>query len=106
MTGNYFTQIRLADNPATAHLKYHWWSIEGSLRGAGYITKGRVPLFGSLDVGNVSYANEGEISKAIKYIMDDQNTKGIMLFDVVHMYAPEYNQLKKPLFDAIKEGLK
>lgn len=104
MTGNYFTQIMLADNPATAGMKYHWWSIEGSLNGASYITKDKVPLYGSIDVGNIAYANKGEITKAIRYILS--KTKGkMMLFDVVHMYAPQYNQLKEPLFDAIKAGI-
>ncbi len=105
MTGNYFTQIMLADNPATAGMKYHWWSIEGSLNGASYITRNKVPLYGSIDVGNVSYANKGEITKAIRYILS-RTTGGIMLFDVVHMYAPQYNQLKEPLFDAVKAGIK
>ncbi len=105
MTGNYFTQIMLAENPATAHMKYHWWSIEGSLNGASYITKNRVPLFGSIDVGNVAYASTGEITRAIRYILS-RTTGGIMLFDVVHMYAPQYNQLKVPLFDAVKAGIK
>lgn len=105
MTGNYFTQIMLADNPVTAGMKYHWWSIEGSLNGAAYITKNKVPLYGSIDVGNVSYANKGEITKAIRYILS-RTTGGIMLFDVVHMYAPQYNQLKEPLFDAVKAGIK
>ncbi|NGM60799.1 family 10 glycosylhydrolase [Sphingobacterium sp. SGG-5] len=105
MTGNYFTQIMLADNPVTAGMKYHWWSIEGSLNGASYITKDKVPLYGSIDVGNVSYANKGEITKAIRYILS-RTSGGIMLFDVVHMYAPQYNQLKETLFDAVKAGIK
>lgn len=105
MTGNYFTQIMLADNPVTAGMKYHWWSIEGSLNGASYITRNRVPLFGSIDVGNVDYANKGEITKAIRYILS-RTSGGIMLFDVVHMYAPQYNKLKQPLFDAVKAGIK
>ncbi|SMG40588.1 alpha amylase family protein [Sphingobacterium psychroaquaticum] len=105
MTGNYFTQIKLADNPVTAGLKYHWWSIEGSLNGISHITKNKVPVYGSIDVGNVSYANKGEITKAIKYILS-RTSGGIMLFDVVHMYAPQYNQLKQPLFDAVKAGIK
>ena len=105
MTGNYFTQIMLADNPATAGMKYHWWSIEGSLNGTSYITKNKVPLYGSIDVGNVSYANKGEITKAIRYILS-RTTGGIMLFDVVHMYAPQYNQLHETLFDAVKAGVK
>lgn len=105
MTGNYFTQIMLADNPVTAGMKYHWWSIEGSLNGSSYITKNKMPLFGSIDVGNVAYANKGEITKAIRYILS-RTSGGIMLFDVVHMYAPEYNQLKQPLFDAVKAGIK
>ncbi|WP_164111162.1 MULTISPECIES: alpha amylase family protein [Sphingobacterium] len=105
MTGNYFTQIMLKDNSATASLKYHWWSIEGSLNGIEYITKNRKPLYGSIDVGNVAYANKSEISKAIKYILS-RTSGGVMLFDVVHMYAPEYNKLKVELFDAVKEGVK
>ncbi|GAA4515699.1 family 10 glycosylhydrolase [Sphingobacterium thermophilum] len=105
MTGNYFTQIMLSENPATASMKYHWWSIEGSLNGIEYITKNKKPIYGSLDVGNVNYASKSEISRAIKYILS-RTSGGIMLFDVVHMYAPQYNYLKQELFDAIKEGVK
>lgn len=104
MTGNYFTQIRLADNPATAHLKYHWWSVEGSLNGGMYITKNKMPLYGSIDMGNVDWKDQGEITKAIKYILG-KASGGIMLFDVVHIYAPQYNRLKQPLWDAVKNGL-
>lgn len=105
MTGNYFTQVMLNENNATAGLKYHWWSIEGSLNGIDYITKNKKPVFGSLDVGNVKYANKAEISRAIKYILS-RASGGIMLFDVVHMYGPQYNYLKSELFDAVKEGIK
>ena len=105
LTGNYFTQIMLADNQATANLKYHWWSIEGSLNGIEYITKNRKPIYGSLDVGNINYASKAEISKAIKYILS-RTSGGVMLFDVVHMYGPQYNYLKQELFDAVKEGIK
>lgn len=104
LTGNYFTQIRLADNPATAGLTYHWWSIEGSLNGAKYITKNKIPLYGSIDLGNTSWASTDEISKAIKYILAN-TSGGIMLFDVVHVYAPQYNRLKVPLWDALKNGI-
>ena len=104
LTGNYFTQVMLSENPVTASLKYHWWSIEGSLNGIEYITKNRVPLYGSIDVGNVSYASTSDISRAIRYILS-RTSGGIMLFDVVHMYAPQYNQLKQPLFEAVKEGV-
>lgn len=69
------------------------------------LQKNKVPVYGSIDVGNVSYANKGEITKAIKYILS-RTSGGIMLFDVVHMYAPQYNQLKQPLFDAVKAGIK
>ena len=105
MTGNYFTQIKLSENPATAALKYHWWSIEGSLNGIDYITKSKKPIYGSLDIGNINYANKGEISRAIKYILS-RSSGGVMLFDVVHMYGPQYNFLKQELFDAVKEGIK
>lgn len=105
MTGNYFTQILLSENPATANLKYHWWSIEGSMNGVDYITRNRKPIYGSIDVGNVAYKSTSEISRAIKYILS-RASGGVMLFDVVHMYGPQYNQLKTNLFPAIKEGVK
>lgn len=104
LTGNYFTQIRLADNPATANLTYHWWSVEGSLNGGMYVTKNKMPLYGSIDMGNVDWANQGEITKSIKYILG-KASGGIMLFDVVHVYAPQYNRLRQPLWDAVKNGL-
>lgn len=105
MTGNYFTQILLSENPVTAGMKYHWWSVEGSIRGTRYITKDKMPLYGSIDMGNVDWPNKGEISRAIKYILAN-TTGGVMLFDVVHIYAPQYNRLKQPLWDAVKEGIK
>lgn len=105
MTGNYFRQLYLADNPATAHLKYHWWSVEGSLNGAEYITRNKVPLYGSLDVGNTAYENEAEISASIQYILN-RTSGGFMLFDLVHVYVPGYNNLNMELWDAVEAGLK
>jgi hypothetical protein len=105
MTGNYFSQIYLSENPASANLTYHWWSIEGSLNGVEYITKNKVPLYGSLDLGNVDWPSKAKMSEAIKYILS-RTSGGIMLFDVVHMYAPQYNRLKQPLWDAVKAGIK
>lgn len=105
MTGNYFTQIRLSENPATANLKYHWWSVEGSINGTKYITRNKMPLYASIDMGNVDWPNPGEITRAIKYILEN-TSGGIMLFDVVHIYAPQYNRLKQPLWDAVKAGIK
>lgn len=105
MTGNYFTQILLSENSATANLKYHWWSIEGSINGIKYITKNKVPHYGSVDMGNLNWSSKAELTRAIKYIIDN-TTGGVMLFDVVHIYAPETNQLKQPLWDAVAAGLK
>lgn len=105
MTGNYFTQIRLSENPATANLTYHWWSIEGSLNGIKYVTKNKMPLYGSIDLGNVDWPSQQRISEAMKYILNN-TSGGIMLFDVVHVYAPQYNRLKQPLWNALREGLK
>jgi len=105
MTGNYFTQLMLKDNPATASLAYHWWSVEGSLKGGKYITRNKMPLYGSIDMGNVDWPNQQAISNTIKYIQANA-TGGIMLFDVVHVYAPQYNRLKQPLWNALREGLK
>lgn len=105
MTGNYFTQLKLADNPATAGMKYHWWSVEGSLIGGMYITRNKMPLYGSIDMGNVDWASQADISKTIQYILS-KASGGVMLFDVVHIYAPQYNRLKQPLWEAVRNGLK
>lgn len=105
MTGNYFTQLMMKDNPATANLAYHWWSVEGSLKGGKYITRNKMPLYGSIDMGNVDWPDQQSISKTIKYILDNA-TGGVMLFDVVHVYAPQYNRLKQPLWGTLREGLK
>ncbi len=105
MTGNYFTQLRIKDNPASANLAYHWWSVEGSLKGTKYITKNKMPLYGSIDMGNVDWPDQQSISNTIKYIQANASG-GVMLFDVVHVYAPQYNRLKQPLWNALKEGLK
>lgn len=105
MTGNYFTQLMVNDNPATVGQKYHWWSVEGSLRGGKYITRNKVPLYGSMDLGNVDWPNQAAISNTIKYILDNASG-GVMLFDVVHVYAPQYNRLKEPLWNALRNGLK
>ncbi|MGV3509733.1 MAG: alpha amylase family protein [Sphingobacteriaceae bacterium] len=105
MTGNYFTQLLINDNPASAGMAYHWWSVEGSIKGAKYITRNKMPLYGSIDMGNVDWPNQQAISKTIKYIQNNARG-GVMLFDVVHVYAPQYNRLKQPLWDALKEGLK
>lgn len=105
MTGNYFTQLMINDNPATVGQTYHWWSVEGSLNGGKYITRNKMPLYGSIDMGNVDWPAKENISNTIKYILS-KATGGIMLFDVVHIYAPQYNRLKQPLWDAVKNGIK
>ena len=105
MTGNYFTQILLSENTATANLTYHWWSIEGSLNGIKYVTKNKVPLYGSVDMGNLQWSSKAELSRAIKYILDN-TSGGVMLFDLVHLYAPQSNYLKQTLWDAVEEGVK
>ncbi|MEJ5964057.1 family 10 glycosylhydrolase [Pedobacter immunditicola] len=105
MTGNYFTQLMIKDNPASANLAYHWWSVEGSLKGTKYITKNKMPLYGSIDMGNVDWPDQQSISKTIQYIKSNASG-GVMLFDVVHVYAPQYNRLKQPLWNALREGLK
>jgi len=104
MTGNYFTQIMINDNPATAGQTYHWWSVEGSLNGGKYVTKNKIPLYGSVEMGNINWNNKTDIRKAIQLIL--QKSDGVMIFDVVHVYAPQYNMLKVPLWDEVKEGTK
>lgn len=105
MTGNYFTQLMINDNPASAGMKYHWWSVEGSIKGTKYITRNKVELYGSMDLGNIAWPNKEAISRTMKYILDN-TSGGLMLFDLCHIYAPQYNMLKQPLWDAVSEGLK
>ncbi|MFC6997257.1 alpha amylase family protein [Rufibacter roseus] len=102
MTGNYFKYVKLADVPSATN-QYHWWSIEGSLNAGKYLTKGKVPLLGSIDMGNVTWDKKEDITRAIQHII--QNSDGIMLFDVCHVYAPQWNQFKEPLWEEIKEGI-
>ncbi|WP_256012359.1 alpha amylase family protein [Desertivirga xinjiangensis] len=102
MTGNYFTQLLINDNPASTGLAYHWWSIEGSINGGNYVTKDKLPLYGSIDMGNLSWASQGDLSKAIKLVLSKSD--GVMLFDVVHAYSPPYNRMKVSLWNAIKAG--
>jgi uncharacterized protein YxeA len=103
-SGNYSKQLYLADNPATANLKYHWWSVEGTMNGIEYITRNKVPVYSSIDVGNVTYDSEEDISKAIHYMYNRSNG-GVMIFDVCHVTVPQYNSFKKGLWDAVKNGL-
>lgn len=102
MTGNYFKYVKLEDVPSATN-QYHWWSIEGSLNAGKYVTKGKVPLYGSIDLGNVPWEKKEDITRAIKHILE--NSEGIMLFDLVHIYVPEYNSFKEPLWDVVKAGL-
>lgn len=103
-SGNYSKQLYLADNPATVNLKYHWWSVEGTMNGIEYITRNKVPVYSSIDVGNVTYDSEEDISKAIHYMYNRSNG-GVMIFDVCHVTVPQYNSFKKGLWDAVKNGL-
>lgn len=103
-SGNYYKQLYLADNSATAHLKYHWWSVEGSMNGIEYITRNKVPVYSSIDVGNVTYDSEEDVSEAIKY-MYNRSSGGVMIFDVCHVTVPRYNPFKKGLWDILENGL-
>lgn len=103
MTGNYFTQLKIDDNPASKGMTYHWWSIEGSINGARYVTKGKVPVYGSIDMGNLNWSDKRDITQAIQLILS--KTDGVMLFDLVHIYVPKYNRLNAILWGAVSEGL-
>ena len=104
-SGNYYKQLYLKDNPATTHLKYHWWSIEGSMNGIEYITRNKTKVYSGIDVGNVTFDSEADISEAIKYMYNRSNG-GVLVFDVCHVTVPRYNPLRKGLWDALENGLK
>ncbi len=104
-SGNYFRQLMLADNPATANLFYHWWSVEGSINGVQYVTRNKVPVFSGIDLGNVPYQSESEISNSIQYMLS-RSSGGVLLFDVCHITVPQYSSLKKVLWNAVEKGIK
>lgn len=94
-TGNYTSTI---NGPG-------WWTVNGQLSGVDAILKSSTGLlasryYGSVDLGNVQWADKSNMTTAISTILN--HTGGIMLFDLVHIDGPQYNQFGVQLYSDIK----
>lgn len=94
MTGNYTSTLT---GPG-------WWTVQGQINGTKKVLKDANIHFGSVDIGNTSWSNIQNMKDAISMIR--QQTKGIMLFDLVHIDDAGTNQFNKQLYDDIKSALK
>lgn len=90
MTGNYTPTLT---GPG-------WWTVQGEISGAEKVLRGANIHYGSIDIGNTAWTDLQNMKDAMKMILDQ--TSGIMLFDLVYIDDPSYNQFKEPLYDEIK----
>lgn len=94
MTGNYTPTLTGAG----------WWTVQGQINGTQKVLKNANILYGGIDIGNTQWSGLQNMKDAIKMIR--QQTKGIMLFDLVHIDDPSANQFNKQLYDDLKDALK
>jgi uncharacterized lipoprotein YddW (UPF0748 family) len=94
-TGNYTNTIDGAG----------WWTVNGELSGADIILKSATGLlasryYGGVDLGNTKWIDKSNMATSISTILN--HTGGIMLFDLVHIDDPQYNQFGIQLYNDIK----
>lgn len=94
MTGNYTATLT---GPG-------WWTVQGQLTGTKNILKNANIQYGSIDIGNTTWASVQNMKDAIKMIVSQ--AKGIMLFDLVHIDDATTNQFGKQLYTEIQEAVK
>lgn len=97
-TGNYTSTIDGAG----------WWTVNGELSGADIVLKSATGLlasryYGGVDLGNTQWTDKNNMTTSISTILN--HTGGIMLFDLVHIDDPQYNQFGVQLYDDIKTTL-
>lgn len=109
MVGNYFYEVTIEELQTADTLgtrtedgmgegREYWYSVEGSAQISMEVTKGVIPVYGSLYV--VQYADHNDpcqFRKAIETLR--RITDGVMIFDLVHLEQYGY-------WDAFEEGLK
>jgi hypothetical protein len=93
MTGNYTSTLTGAG----------WWTVQGQIDGAKTVLKNANIHYGAIDIGNTSWSDLKNMQDAITMIL--QQTKGIMLFDLVHIDDPGSNQFKVQLYDNVKQAI-
>lgn len=105
--GNYFydvTEEEAIRSHSSSHdgdkkpSDYWWYSVEGSAKIAMKVTKGVIPVYGSLYVEQYKEKNNPQqFVRAIKKVRE--LTDGIMIFDLVHLDTNDW-------WRYVKEGLK
>mgnify|MGYP000896139883 CR=1 FL=1 len=80
-----------------------WWTIQGEIEGANNVLRNANYHYGAIDIGNTTWNNLDNMEDAI--IMLLKQTKGIMLFDLVHIDSPSNNQFNKQLYNDIKRAI-
>ena len=93
MTGNYTSTLSGAG----------WWTVQGQITGAKTVLKNANIQYGSIDIGNTAWSNLQNMQDAIKMIL--QQTKGIMLFDLVHIDDAASNQFNQQLYNDVKQAI-
>jgi len=93
MTGNYTPTLSGSG----------WWTVQGQIAGAKMVLNNANIHYGAIDIGNTSWSDIENMQDAIVMIL--QQTKGIMLFDLVHIDDPSTNQFDRQLYDAVKTAV-
>jgi hypothetical protein len=93
MTGNYTATLT---DPG-------WWSVQGQISGARTILKSANIQYGAIDIGNTVWADMKNMQDAIVMIL--RQTKGIMLFDLVHIDDPAANKFNQQLYGSVKQAI-
>jgi len=93
MTGNYTPELT---GPG-------WWTIQGQIDGTKNVLKNANIHYGAIDIGNTAWADKKNMQDAITLIL--KQTKGIMLFDLVHIDDPAANQFNQQLYGSVKEAI-
>ncbi|MTK54611.1 MAG: family 10 glycosylhydrolase [Paludibacter sp.] len=93
MTGNYTPTLTGAG----------WWTVQGQIDGANRVLKNANIHYGAIDIGNTSWSDLPNMKNAIVMLL--QQTKGVMLFDLVHIDDPTANQFNKQLYDDVKSAI-
>lgn len=93
MTGNYTPTLTGSG----------WWTVQGEISGTKKILNNANVYYGSIDIGNTQWANMDNLKQSVEMII--QQTKGIMLFDLVHIDDPQQNQFSRQLYGDLKDAI-
>ena len=109
MVGTYFYEVTIDElqqadetgertEDAMGEGKEYWYSVEGSSQIAMEVTKGVIPVYGSLYVEQYQWEDDPEqFRRAVE--MARQETDGVMIFDLVHLEQYGY-------WDYLERGIK